>query len=329
LHSAGIDDADVCIAACLPKLTDETTENDLEDEETVDDFFSQNRFEYVSVEKTNGTTQSLNGELLCTFMFEICQYDTSIVIILTDATGINRIREALHAIMWPSLVRKKPLAKSRSMPVVFNDDSIDGGEGLSLSIDDITEDIARSLFTMPDGASRENELAALEAWLDQDPSETWKEPQNGGPTQENPWSGSTQSQSTVPTRFDDDFSDFISAAAMQGRPSDPSTDDAQGSLAPEYPGDDPFIPSSTDVAAASSRIFKPTGGGSAAEGLEAFDLNQVLSTLQAMKEEISLIEDIDKKRRAAAAAALGLVSGLGLGAGEDDDDSELGELLTI
>jgi len=234
--------------------------------------------------------------------------------------------------MWPSLVRKKPLEKSRAMPVVFNDDSIDGGEGLSLSVDDITEDIARSLFTMPDGALRENELAALEAWLDQDPGDAWKEPQNGGSTQENPWTGSTQSQSTVPTRFDDDFSDFISAAATQGRPSNTSADDAQGSLAFEYPGDDPFIPSSTDVAAASSRIFKQTGGGAAAEGLEAFDLNQVLSTLQAMKEEISLIEDIDKKRRAAAAAALGLVSGLGLGAREareDDDDSELGELLTI
>ena len=62
MHSGGIDDAEVCIAACLPKLDDETTENDLEDEETVDDFFSQNRFEYVNVEETNGTTQSSNGE---------------------------------------------------------------------------------------------------------------------------------------------------------------------------------------------------------------------------------------------------------------------------
>jgi len=217
------------------------------------------------------------------------------------------------------------------MPVVFSDDSIDGGEGLSLSVDDITEDIARSLFTMPDGALRENELAALEAWLDQDPGDAWKEPQNDGSTQENPGSGSTQSQSTALTRFDDDFSDFISAAAAatQGQLSNASANDAQGSLAFEYPGDDPFIPSSTDVAAASSRLLKQTSDGSNAEGLEAFDLNQVLSTLQAMKEEISRIEDIDKKRRAAAAAALGLVSGLGLGAGEDDDGSELGELLTI
>ena len=215
------------------------------------------------------------------------------------------------------------------MPVVFNDDSIDGGEGLSLSVDDITEDIARSLFTMPNGALRENELAALEAWLDQDPGDAWKESQNEGSTQENPGSGSTQSQSTVLTRFDDDFSDFISAAATQGQPYNASPNDAQGSLAFEYPGDDPFMPSSADVAVASSRIFKQTSGGSGAEGLEAFDLNQVLSTLQAMKEEISLIEDIDKKRRVAAAAALGLVSGLGLGAAEDDDGSELGELLTI
>lgn len=58
-------------------------------------------------------------------------------------------------------------------------------------------------------------------------------------------------------------------------------------------------------------------------------MNQVLGVLQAMKEEISLIDDVNKRRDAAAAAALGLVRGLGIGETDDvdDDDSELGELL--
>jgi hypothetical protein len=251
----------------------------------------------------------------------------STVFIIIDAAGIDRIREALHAIMWPSLERKKPPAKSRSMPVVFNDDSIDGVEGLSLNVDDITEDVARSLFTMPDGALRENELSALEAWLDLDPDAAWKDSQNRTSTRED---SVVQPQLTAPNRFDNDFSEFISvpSAEMQPSPTLAPPSDAQGSLTFDN-FDDPFIPSKTDVAAASSRIFKQGPDDSDTEGLGAFDLNQVLSTLQAMKQEISLIDDVDKRRRAAAAAALGLVSGLGAGAGLDDDGSELGELLIV
>ena len=246
-----------------------------------------------------------------------------------DAAGIDRIREALHTVMWPSLVRKKPAARSRTMPVVFNDDSIDGVEGLSLNVNDITEDIARSLFTMPDGALGEHELAALEAWLDQDSDAAWKGSQNEASTREFVLSAA-QLQSTALNRFDNDFSEFISAPAIQVQPSHTLTplSGIHGSITFDAHNDDPFIPSKTDISVASSRIFKQGVDDLDAEGLGAFDLNQVLSTLQAMKEEVSLIDDIDERRRAAATAALGLVSGLGLGAGLDDDGSELGESLT-
>lgn len=232
--------------------------------------------------------------------------------------------------MWPSLIRKKTPATDRSMPVVFNDDSIDGVGGLSLSlnVDDITEDVARSLFTLPDDALQEHELAAFEAWLDQPPDPVWKKPQNERSTRkDNP----AQLQSTPLNRFDDDFSEFISATQTPAPLSNTFTSPTrvQGSLLSNTLEDDPFIPSKTDIAAASSRIFKQAADDADADGLDAFDLNQMLSTLQAMKEEISLIDDIDKRRRVAATAALGLVSGLGLGAGDDDDRSELGELLTV
>jgi hypothetical protein len=68
VHSAGIDDAEVCIAACLSKLDTKTrTEGDLEDEETMDDFFSRHRFEYVNAIEANDTTrlQSSHGEDHC------------------------------------------------------------------------------------------------------------------------------------------------------------------------------------------------------------------------------------------------------------------------
>jgi hypothetical protein len=240
-------------------------------------------------------------------------------------TGINRIREALHTIMWPSLIRKKPAATDRSMPVVFNDNSIDGVGGLSLNVDDITEDVARSLFTSPDDALQEHGLAAFEAWLDQPPDPVWKKPQNERSTQEdNP----AQLQSTPLNRFDDDFSEFISATQTPAQLSNTFTSSTrvQGSLLSNTLEEDPFIP---DIAAASSRIFKQAADDADADGLDTFDFNQMLSTLQAMKEEISLIDDIDERRRVAATAALGLVSGLGLGAGDDDDRSELGELLTV
>ena len=62
-HSAVIDDAEVYIAACLPTLDAETnTENDLEDEEAVDDFFSQYRFEYVNTLEVNDTTMSQSSD---------------------------------------------------------------------------------------------------------------------------------------------------------------------------------------------------------------------------------------------------------------------------
>lgn len=123
------------------------------------------------------------------------------------------MRDALHSIMWPSMVRKKPSTNARSMPVMFNDDAAGGTEGLSLNVDEITEDIARSLFASLDGGIEERELAALEAWLDEDPETAWRASaststtlpglsnQSGDPDQARGADG-----------FEDDFSEFVSSA---------------------------------------------------------------------------------------------------------------------
>lgn len=229
--------------------------------------------------------------------------------------------------MWPSMVRKKPAATVRSMPVMFNDDAVDGAEGLSLKVDDITDDIARSLFASLDGGIEERELAALEAWLDEDPGTAWRTSASTStalPALEG--SSKTPTQTREADGFEDDFSEFISSAPEAAGPRQISATAAE--RVQQVYDADALLPLHTDITAASDRIFQQTEDEAASA--EDFDLNQVLGVLQAMKEEISLIDDVNKRRDAAAAAALGLVRGLGFGdSGDgDDDDSELGELLT-
>jgi len=220
-----------------------------------------------------------------------------------------------------------------------------GGESLSLTVDDLTEDIARSLFTSPEGAMDDRDLQALESWLDADADEAWRPTDTSvivtpSTSVQNP--GNTPS---IPSGFEDDFTDFVSAPPNPVPSSDgpPSTSsifssnlvvmadkEVDADWAPEK-----WLPTQAEIASASARIFRPSSTSPPppvhdGDTVGSFDLAQVLSTLQAMKEEISGIADEDERRKAAARAALGLVAGLGLDAHDNEDDtSELGEELRV
>lgn len=234
-----------------------------------------------------------------------------------DVDGIARIREALHTIMWPSLVRRSSgsMVKNQPPPIPVTLD--DGGEGLQLTVEDLTNDMALSLFTSPDGRVDDKELEALEKWLDED--------------DHNPWAASTSKSPPLEggMGFEDDFADFVSAPVH-----DPSISTTHpSSSTPIDDGDDQLLPSESEIRAASSRIFASARDPDA-DNLGTFDLSLVFSALQAMKEEISGIEDEDERRKAAARAALGLVEGLDLDFGGDEPDygteaSELGEEMRV
>jgi len=141
----------------------------------------------------------------------------------------------------------------------------------------------------------ERERAALEKWLEED---------------EDVWTGaistSTATTSTIATAstsgFDDNFTDFIAA---------PSETNKSGS------GDeDTDLPSRAEIDAMSQRIRGMAIPEDDNDFDGAFDLSRVLSGLEAMKSEISGINDEDERRKAAAKVALGLVYGLG---GEDSE----------
>lgn len=197
------------------------------------------------------------------------------------------------------------------------------------------EEAARSLFLADEGGVSEAEMAALEAWLDDDVDGPWKPSQStSNPTNPNITTNASLLSNPNVDGFDDDFADFVSAVAeIAVTPIETSN---TSSIPPAQPSSSSLLPSPSEVQAASSRIFRPSQptfdpnavDEREAVNPEAFDLNQILSVLSAMKEEISMIEDIEKRRKAAASAALGLVAGLGLDDGENDEGSELGELMT-
>lgn len=242
--------------------------------------------------------------------------------------------------MWPNMIRKQNSGKSKdttSGPTIpFLPKQDESGEGVSLRLEDLNDEIAQSLFMAPEGGVSAKEIAALEAWLDGDPDVPWR-PSKPNNSANDVAEFPSASHSNPEEGFDDDFADFVSAVAQIAVAPPGATDPK--SISPSHSPS--LLPSASEVQAASSRIFQPSQSSTSAtldrgakseledEGPEPFDLNRILGVLSAMKDEISMIEDIEKRRKAAATAALGLVAGLGLESGVEDDASELGELVTV
>lgn len=159
-----------------------------------------------------------------------------------------------------------------------------------------------SLFLGVDGHLAEKDLEALEAWLDGD--------------LDAPWKGESTSHSLPPpsmirqssSGFEDDFDEFVSAAPPALSPS----------LSAAELDREEAMPSQEEIRLTAQRIFGRKAADSGADGIPStaddfqFDLTEVLGVLQAMKEEVAEIPDMEARRQAAARIALGFASGLGL-----------------
>ncbi|KAF8575450.1 hypothetical protein K439DRAFT_1398215, partial [Ramaria rubella] len=237
-----------------------------------ENFFSEHGFEYVNGSAIQNTT---------------LEHDIDA---MEGIPGIGRVIDALSTILWPSMVQKASSRRFKSRSIV----SIPGPPG--------EEDGLRSLLSAAgdrdateNNSALQREKAALEKWLEE-----------GADDEKDPWDATTQTQDTespstlktprpAESGFDDNFSDFVSAPAQ-----------------PQIDEDDPALPSQTEIAQMSQRIFQtdiPDDAGEE-ETQAPFDLSRVLTALEAMKDEIAGISDEEEKRKAAAKVALSLVYGL-------------------
>ncbi|KAG9048944.1 hypothetical protein FS837_011587 [Tulasnella sp. UAMH 9824] len=288
----GLDEheAEITIAARLPSQDGEGEEEITAEEIT--DFFSDHAFEFVDV--------------------PVDTADVPVPADPHDIYGIPRIVNALSTVMWPSLVRKP-----RAAPTTMRDylvppqtvESITKIRDSSVFPDDFDPEkpgedteAPESLFLGVDGHLAEKDLEALEAWLDGD--------------LDAPWKGESTVHSLPPppmirqssSGFEDDFDEFVSAAPPALSPS-PSAAELDREEA---------MPSQEEIRLTAQRIFGRKAADSGADGIPStaddfqFDLTEVLGVLQAMKEEVAEIPDMEARRQAAARIALGFASGLGL-----------------
>jgi len=263
--------------------------------------------------------------------------------------------DALSTIMWPSLVpsnrTRTRQSRVRSLLDWARDEEQD--DGLRALIADTDADT----YTAPRTSRMQREMDELERWLEDEDAKRGREDAQA-------WTTSARTDLPVPIihaptvdqaapslRFDDDFTEFVSAPS-------PGTLDADR-LVPMHTGasyrslasvsdfggegenddeDDPDLPSRAEIVETSRRIFgssnllspsasaHPLGDHPDIDfgpddddefDVSAFDLSRVLNALQSMRAEIGEMDDEGQRRRAAARVALGLV--YGLRADRDDD----------
>lgn len=304
------------------------------DSDELEELCSSQGFEYAE-----GTVHSVPG--LSSVFRNLGQALTPSTIGIGE--GINRIVEALHTIMWPSMEQHPPRSPKRkaapklnilSKPPHENPDSLENIEWTQFPTDEF-----------------QAEKIALEKWLDSGDSGHTVAPVKLPTFTMPPDLSSSSSQPCTPAGFDDDFSDFVSA------PAPPSTDSVSKSLVGEVPPEatydqdhnDPeddlfsrdFFPTDQEILMTSHRIFGPLLPSQRASSSRAarvedegkhdegedededgdedesdalpdveFDLSKIMGALQGLKEEISGIEDEEAKRKMAAKVAMGLLYGL-------------------
>ena len=243
--------------------------------------------------------------------------------------------------MWPSLVRKERSSGRAYIPNPGSlisraraelDEDIDSEAGDLLGVDPHSADrhssvfeapldaddagALKSLFSTLDGAIADRDLEKLEAWLDGDSDDPWQRSTNSTLP---PLTSKTSR--TLSEGFDDDFTEFVSAlptpAASSSQPEGVSTSELV----------DQAFPTNEEIQSTAQRIFgtrtsvpfdSSTGEPAPPKNSDdfdepfKFDLAEVLGALQAMKEEVGEIDDMDQRRKAAARVALAFASGLGL-----------------
>ena len=259
--------------------------------------------------------------------------------ILGIGEGIHRIVEALHTIMWPSMQQQppgSPKRKARPKPKTVSKPSLTDPESL--------ENIEWTRFSTDEFQA---EKIALEKWLDSDDFGSTATPVKPPASTTLPNSSSSNGQPHDPARFDDDFSDFVSAPVPVPETTDTTSKNSTSEVISETGSsqdrddledelfNDDFFPTDQEILMTSIRIFGPhfpsqRAGSSRsaraddegrthqdsdegevnASGDEDFDLSRIMGALQGLKEEISGIENEEVKRRMAAKVAMGLLYGL-------------------
>jgi hypothetical protein len=153
-----------------------------------------------------------------------------------------------------------------------------------------------SLFTVEDAAVSESDLQLLEAWLESDDSSAW------GHKTLNPGTADTVQMPSITItgqsnaqKFDDDFGPFVV-------PSDDT-----GSFGQDGPRTHSPLPSQDEVSETADRIF---GARAQIPDPEAGPetISHAFIQLQALREEIAAMSDIDQRRAAAARVALAFAS---------------------
>ncbi|KAG9019264.1 hypothetical protein FRB90_004533 [Tulasnella sp. 427] len=285
-------EAEITIAARLPCPDGNDDQDETLTEEEISNFFSDHKFEFVDIPANSADGPS-----------PVDPHDTN---------GLSRVVNALSTVMWPTLIRKPRTAPPGRQDLLLPPQTAESLTKLrdsSVFPDDFTSektdgdiDPPLSLFLDADGKLAEKDLEALEAWLDGDLDAPWK-----GASTRSPMLHSPAPQSS--SGFEDDFDEFVSAT-----PSDPQPLPAdKADMVPED-----IMPSQDEIRLTAQRIFGRSVADqdpSAADDFN-FDLTEVLGALQAMKEEVAEITDMDARRKAAARIALGFASGLGLSPNE-------------
>lgn len=243
--------------------------------------------------------------------------------------------------MWPSMQQQplgSPKRKARPKPKTVSKPSLEGPNSL--------ENIEWTQFSTDEFQA---EKIALEKWLDSDDFSSTATPVKPPTSTILPKSSCSNDQPHDPARFDDDFSDFVSAPALVPETTNTTSKNPISEVISEtgctQDHDDPeddlfsddFFPTDREILMTSHRIFGPhlpsqrAGSSRSARGDDEgrshededededegnasgdgdFDLSRITGALQGLKEEISGIENEEVRRRMAARVAMGLLYGL-------------------
>ncbi|OBZ68716.1 hypothetical protein A0H81_11132 [Grifola frondosa] len=297
-----------------------TTTSPAKEDEDLDEFLSTHGFEFIEGDRgfrlpTQDHTRSSEDE------------DTGI-------PGLPRVIDALSTIMWPTIVQsdatRQRKSRARELLDWARDQEVNDGLRALISADvDGSSSSAEEPASIKSRMQREME--ELERWLDEEDgpeTQTWINISSVA-ADADAWQDMLTPTIVTPTGegvngFDDDFADFVAAPSLSSqmlgveheveRLMPAHTGASYRSLASvsDYSGEGEI-----DVYAFRSAVENVDDDEHLFEHdddddfeLSAFDLSRVLTALQGMKEEISGMEDVSERRRAAARVALGLVYGL-------------------
>ncbi|KAG6868973.1 hypothetical protein C0993_006495 [Termitomyces sp. T159_Od127] len=300
---------EVCLAMRLAPQESSRPPSPLSDEEgehddvEIDGFLSSHGFEFIDAIEKDGET------------LESDTWSSS------EIPGIERVLDALSTVMWPSMTTTSKVdIQKRDREHALLDWAITSQDHSLSAVEKMTAKSGTQTAARTKAKKQEMEELArlLENYAFQD--DPWKSAASTGGISMTPavvdHYGKPAGATKVNSGFDDDFTVFVSAPAV-----DPI--EVSGRSTPDIHTDglSPAGPYAGHLyrTLGSASDLGGSEDGKDAEGNDTDDelpsKEEVLATffgaLQAMKAEIANMEDESERRRAAARVALGVVYGLG------------------